>query len=155
MKRLMAAMVVMFLFAIQAIYDVDAALCQPSVEANDIDGEWVGVVDGLDGKKLEVKYRFKAVKTQLLGVIESRLGKGQISEGKIDGKDIEFKLNTGEFIILNEGTLSGDEIHITQTVGGEKIKYVLKGTLSDDEIHITETVGGEKTKYVLKRKGGL
>jgi len=75
----------------------------------------------------KLNYRFRAEGTKLIGLIETRLGGGQISEGKIDGKNIEFKLNAGNsLIIVNHGTLSGDEIHITQTVGEENTKYVLK-----------------------------
>ena len=91
-----------------------------------IDGQWVGVVEGMDGEELELKYRFKAEGEFLIGLIESRLGGGPISEGKIDGDNIEFKLNAGEFIIMNRGELSGDEIHLTETIGEEEIKVVLK-----------------------------
>ena len=100
---------------------------QDNLESSEIDGQWVGVVDGIDGKPLELTYRFKAEGERLIGLIESRLGGGPISEGKIDEKDIEFKLNAGEgLVIINNGTLSGDEIYITQTIGEEKIKVVLK-----------------------------
>jgi len=92
----------------------------------EIDGQWVGVVDGIDGKPLELNYRFKAEGTILIGLIESRLGGGPISDGIIEGNKIEFRLDAGEIIILNNGTLSGDEIHITQTIGTEKIKVVVK-----------------------------
>ena len=114
MKKSVMTVVVMCLFAIPVI-------------CAEIDGQWTGVVDGMDGKKLELNYRFKAEGETLVGLIESRLGGGPISEGKIDGKNIEFKLNAGEdIVIINNGTLSGDEIHITQTIGQEKIKVVLK-----------------------------
>ena len=104
---------IMFLFAIPVI-------------CAEIDGEWVGIVDGMDGKPLELSYRFKVEGEKLLGLIESRLGGGQISDGKIDGKNIEFTLNAGETIILNNGTLSGDKIHLTETIETVKIKVVLK-----------------------------
>jgi len=100
-------------------------LALPAICA-EIEGKWVGEVDGTDGKPLELTYTFLVRGDNLLGVIESRLGRGAISEGKVNGKNIEFKLNTGEFIIINNGTLSGDEIHMTQTTGEEKIKYILK-----------------------------
>jgi len=99
---------------------------QEKLKSIEIDGKWIGVVDGMDGQNLELTYRFKAEGNTLAGGIESRLGGGPISEGRIKGKSIEFKLNTGEFIILNKGTVSGDEIHVTQTVGKEKVEYVLK-----------------------------
>ena len=114
MKKSMIAVVAMFLFAIPVI-------------CAEIDGIWVGVVDGMDGKKLELKYRFKAEDKTLIGLIESRLGGGLISDGKIDGKNIEFKLNAGKnIVIMNTGTLSGDEIYLTETIGLKKTKVVLK-----------------------------
>ena len=98
----------------------------------DIDGQWTGFVNGMDGKKLELKYRFKAEGTNLIGLIESRLGSGPISEGKIDGKNIEFKLNAGkDIVIVNKGTLSGDEIKLTETIGEQKINVVLKRVKHD------------------------
>ena len=75
-KMIMAA--TMFLFAIPAI-------------CAEIDGQWVGETAGMDGKKLELKYRFKAEGETLIGLIESRLGGGPIAEGKIDGKNIELQ----------------------------------------------------------------
>jgi len=98
-----------------------------NLESSEIDGQWVGTVDGLDGKPLELTYRFKAEGERLIGLIESRLGGGQISDGKIDGNNIEFRLDAGEdVVILNTGTLSGDEIQLTETIGTEIIKVVLK-----------------------------
>ena len=98
-----------------------------SSESSGIDGQWTGAVDGMDGKPLELNYRFKEEDTRLIGLIESKLGGGPISDGKIDGNNIEFWLNAGEgIIILNKGTLSGDEIHMTQTVGEVEMEYVLK-----------------------------
>jgi len=114
MKKSIMAIVVLITFAV------------PSICA-EIDGQWIGVVDGMDGKPLELTYRFKAEEETLVGLIESRLGGGPISDGKIDGKNIEFTLNAGEnIVIINNGTLSGDEIHLFETIGKEKIKVVLK-----------------------------
>ena len=101
-------------------------MSQVNQESSGIDGQWTGFVDGMDGKPLELKYRFRAEGTRLIGLIESQLGGGQISDGKIDGNNIEFKLITSEFTILNNGTLSGDEIQLTETVDEEEIKVVLK-----------------------------
>jgi hypothetical protein len=97
-----------------------------NLESSEIDGQWVGVVDGMDGKPLELNYRFRAEGNRLLGLIESRLGGGPISDGKIDGKNIEFTLNAGDVVILNNGILSGEEIQLTETIDKEKIKVVLK-----------------------------
>lgn len=109
---LVMAAVVMFLFAIPAI-------------CADIDGQWVGTVTRADGQKLEMTYVFKIVDGKLLGLVESRLGNGSF-EGKIDGNVIEFKVKAGKVEIINNGTLSGEEIHLTETIGKDKAKFVLK-----------------------------
>lgn len=81
MKKSVSAIIVVVLLSIPVI-------------CAEIDGQWVGVMDGPDGKKLEFRYRFRAEGGTLIGLIESRLGTSQISEGKIDGNNIEFKLRT-------------------------------------------------------------
>jgi len=58
--------------------------------------------------------------------VESRLGNGLISEGNIDGKAIEFKFVAGGLAIVYDGTVSGDEIHMTETLGTQKTTFVLK-----------------------------
>ena len=92
----------------------------------EIDGQWTGVVNDQNGKKLEFRYRFRAEGGALIGLIESRLGTSQISEGKIDGNNIEFKLPGKDYVIINNGILSGDEIHLTEIIGTEKIEVILK-----------------------------
>jgi len=113
MKMIMMATVV-FLFAMPAI-------------CAEIDGQWVGVKDGPDGKKMELNYRFRAEKDNtLIGLLETRLGGGAISEGKIDGKTIEFKIIAPNLTVINKGTLSGDEIYLTETSGTVSNKVILK-----------------------------
>ena len=110
-------MIVMFFIAIPVI-------------CAEIDGTWRGIVDGMDGQKLEVTYGFKAEGEKLIGFLANRLDGVNIgvniSNGKVDGKNIEFRLNAGDVVIMNNGTISGDEIQMTQTIGTEKTKYVLK-----------------------------
>ena len=112
MKKL-ATIAVMFLI-------VSPVIC------SEVNGTWIGTIDGIDSEKLEVTYGFKADGKTLTGFIKSSLGGRSISDGKIDGNNIEFRLNAGEVTIMNNGTISGNEIHMTQTVGTEKTKYVLK-----------------------------
>ena len=114
MKKLLLKVVVMVLTA--AI---------PTICA-EIDGRWVGVKDGPDGKKMELRYRFRAEGNTLIGLIETRLGGGPISEGKIDGESIEFKLISPDLTVINIGTLSGDEIQLTETSGAVSNKVILK-----------------------------
>ena len=102
MKKSKMMIVVMLLLAIPVV-------------CAEIDGQWTGVADDQDGKKLEFRYRFRAEGNRLIGLIESRLGMVLISEGKIDGNNIEFRFQTGEVTVISHGTLSGDEIHLTGT----------------------------------------
>lgn len=114
MKKSVSAVVVMFLFiAIPAVCD-------------EIDGQWTGTISRADGSKLEMRYRFKAKGSTLIGLLETKLGGGAISEGKIDGISIEFKIVADGLYIINNGTLSGDEIYLTETLGTQKTKFVLK-----------------------------
>jgi len=112
-KLLPAAILVFLLMAI------------PTIGA-EIDGQWVGTINRSNGTKLEMRYRFRAEGTRLIGLIETRNGGGPISEGKIEGTSIEFKIVTNGLNIINNGVLSGDEIHLTETIGTEKTKFVLK-----------------------------
>ena len=92
----------------------------------EIDGQWVGTIKRADGSKLDMRYRFKAEGNTLIGLLESRLGNGSISGGKIDGNTIEFRITANGLNITNTGTLSGDEIHLTETLGTQETKFVLK-----------------------------
>jgi hypothetical protein len=91
----------------------------------EIDGQWIGTINRADGSKLEVRYRFRAKGSTLIGLIETPLGGGPISGGKIDGNSIEFRLVTGNFTITNTGTLSGNEIRMTETYGTQQTRFVL------------------------------
>ena len=103
-----------------------------NTQSSEIDGQWISTVEGVDGKELKLTYIFKADGTELFGTIDSRLGGGAISDGKIDGKNITFKLDAGAFTIINDGVLSDDEIQLTQTIGKQKINIVLKRGTHDE-----------------------
>ena len=114
-----------------------------SVFCAEVDGEWFGIKDGPDGETLAMRYRFKAEGNTLIGLIATRLGGGPISEGKIDGNSIEFKLVTPELTLMNNGKISGDELHLIETDGKiinevilkrvDENKEVLKGVFSKDD----------------------
>ena len=118
MHKMILVLFVMLVFVVPAI-------------CHDIDGRWTGIVEGTDGNKLEITYTFATLREMLVGKIESRLGSGNITSGKISGNSFEFVINTGEITILNNGTVSGDEIQLTETINGEKIKVTLKRVKND------------------------
>jgi len=99
-----------------------------SVFCAEIDGTWIGVKDGPDGKEMEVRYLFKAEGSTLTGFFATDLGGNKFSPGKIDEKSFEFKiLGISLYPTINiNGTLSGDEIHLTESDGIITNKYTLK-----------------------------
>ena len=120
MKKFIITAVIMVLFITIQVFCAE------------IDGQWVGVANDKNGKKMEFRYRFKAEGNTLIGLIESQLGSGPITEGKIDGNAIEFIVPGNGYAIINTGTLSGDEIHLTGTIGTEKQKAILKRIKYDE-----------------------
>ena len=91
-----------------------------------IDGKWTGVVEGIDGRELELIYEFKTDGPILKGSIKSRLGGGEILSGRIDGNSISFTLNAGNYIIVNKGIITNDSIEITEEFEGKVINLTLK-----------------------------
>jgi len=138
MKKIVKVIVIMFLF-----------IRIPAICA-EIDGQWNGIVNGADGQKLEASYFFLAEGKTLKGSIQSQLWFIPIFEGKIDGKNIEFKVNTKETTLAYNGTLSGDEIRMTQIVGKEKTTFVLKRY--GDQIDLFEIEDGVRTRIRMKAK---
>jgi hypothetical protein len=53
-------------------------------------------------------------------------GGGPFSDGKIEGNKISFVSKAGQLTINASGTLSGDVIEITQTVGDQSQKFTVK-----------------------------
>jgi len=104
-------------------------LCVPAFAA-DIDGKWSGTVPGPAGDT-PVSFTFKADADKLTG---STLGfdgsEVQIKEGKIDGKNITFKviLDFGgmPFEINYKGVVSPTETKVTAEVFGMPIEFTLK-----------------------------
>jgi CubicO group peptidase (beta-lactamase class C family) len=100
-------------------------------EANDrstaeINGAWVGIASGPEGKPLEITYVFEAAGDSLVGTVSTALGGGPFSEGKIEGNKISFVSKTDQFTIQTTGILSGDRIEITQTAGDQSQKFTVK-----------------------------
>ena len=149
MKKTAAAQVVILMFLFISI---------PAVCA-EIDGEWTGILDGPDGKKIEVSFFFKADGNTFLASMKSELWFIALTEGKIDGKNIEFKFDPDYWprsqpstvsTIIYHGTISGDEIHMTQTSEKEKTNYVLKR--HSDQIDILTIEDGIRTNIKERAK---
>jgi hypothetical protein len=91
-----------------------------------IDGTWVATSNGPDGNPVEVTYVLEGFGETLIGNVNSRLGGGAFSDGKIDGNKISFIANTGQYIIETTGTLSGDVIKFTRRNGDDVAQFTAK-----------------------------
>ncbi len=102
----------------------------------DIDGKWVGEIDGMDGNKMQISYTFKAEGATLTGTTAAPGPEGgqkpiPIKDGKIDGNNISFS--------------------VTIDFGGQEMKMEYKGVLSGDTLKLTMDMMGQPMDFMLKR----
>lgn len=108
------------------------ALFAGALMAADVTGKWVAQVPGRDGNTREVTYTFKADGATLTGSQSGMQGAEMpISEGKIDGDNISFKVvmerNGNKMEWAYTGTVSGDEMKLKRAGGrGEPIEFAAK-----------------------------
>ena len=102
------------------------------LQAADITGKWVAQVPGRDGNTREVTFTFKADGETLTGSQSGAQGNEiPISEGKISGDNISFKVSMergGNTITWNyTGAVSGNEIKMKRQGGqGQAREFVAK-----------------------------
>ena len=108
-----------------------AALCLMPAFAADIDGKWTATYDTQNGS-ITTTWDLKADGTKLTGKASSSFGDRAVTEGKIEGKEVSW-------------------VEVIDA-GGTSIKVVCKGTLNGDEIKLSRTVGEfGTTETVAKR----
>jgi len=111
MKFRRAVIVLCFIFASLTI-----------VAAADVTGKWVAQVPTRDGSTRETTFNFKVEGEKLTGTMSGFQGETPISDGKISGDDVSFKVkisfNNNEITLLFTGKVSGDEIKFTRTREG-------------------------------------
>jgi hypothetical protein len=93
-----------------------------SLLAADIDGKWTAEVPGREGAVMTQTYEFKAEGDKLTGKMSGPGGREmEISDGKISGEDISFKVNVefnGNSMTWNyTGKLSGGELKLKREGG--------------------------------------
>ena len=97
-----------------------AALSVALIFAADIDGKWTATYDTQNGP-ITTTWDFKADGTKLTGKANSSFGARDLTDGKIDGKDVSWVevIDAGgtTIRIVCKGTLNGDEIKLSRTVG--------------------------------------
>jgi|SRR5262245_22715723 len=90
--------------------------------AADVNGKWTAEVPGRGGQTRTTTFNFKASGEKLEGTVSGMQGDNPISDGKISGDDISFKVKANfggnEITLVYKGKVSGDEIKFTRTVEG-------------------------------------
>jgi hypothetical protein len=99
------------------------------LSAADVTGKWTGEVEGRNGKR-PITMNLKADGATLTGTVTARNADTPISDGKIDGDNISFAMtfegNNGKVTINYKGTVSGDEIKFTRTMGERTTDFTVK-----------------------------
>jgi hypothetical protein len=102
------------------------AVLAVSAWAADVTGKWTAELPGRDGEKRTTTFDLKADGGKLTGTVSGMRGNpAEISDGKIDGSNVSFKVvrefNGNSMTINYEGTLSGDDLNLTvKTPRGEQ-----------------------------------
>jgi hypothetical protein len=95
-------------------------LCFVPAFAAGIDGKWTATLDTPMGS-VTTTWDLKAEGTKLTGKATSTIGTREVTEGKIEGRDVswvELVDMAGMSIrIVCKGTLNGDELKLTRTAG--------------------------------------
>ena len=86
-----------------------------ALAAGDVTGTWNGEFKGPDGGTgFQVSFTFKQDGAKLTGTVAGPEGDPMaITDGKVDGDKISFKVAFNGMIISHEGTVKGDEIKLT------------------------------------------
>jgi hypothetical protein len=98
------------------------ALVSVSAWAADITGKYTGKQQGRQGATMEVTYDLKADGDKLTGTVASQVGETAITDGKVDGDKVSFKIkrefNGNAFVMAYTGKVEGDELKLSMTVEG-------------------------------------
>jgi hypothetical protein len=106
-----------------------------TAQAADVSGQWLAQIPGRDGNLMDTTFTFKVSGAQLTGSIQNQYGEREISDGKVSGEEISFRVRIDmggdELIFLYTGKVSGNEIKFTrERKGGEfgpaKVEFVAK-----------------------------
>ena len=83
--------------------------------ATDVSDTWTGEFSGPNGGSgFQITFTFKQDGDKLTGSVQGPQGDAMaISEGKVDGDKISFKVSFNGMTITHEGTVNGDEIMLT------------------------------------------
>jgi len=93
--------------------------------AADVTGTWIAEMaggPGGGGQGMTITFNLKADGAALTGNVEAMGNANDIDEGKIEGDNISFSqtvdMQGSEMKVIFKGTVSGDEMKLTFTMGG-------------------------------------
>jgi hypothetical protein len=92
------------------------ALGSPTARAADVTGSWAAEMTTPDGNSFQLSFTFKQDGATLTGTILGPQGDPlPISEGKVDGNKLSFKVSFNGMTIVHDGAISesGDEIKLS------------------------------------------
>ena len=106
MKKFAAVLIAILAFSFSAL------------AAEDANGTWKATLETPQGA-MENTFLLKIDGGKVTGTISSQMmGSQQISDGKIDGDKITFSITSDFGVISYSGTIKGDDMKLTLTVGG-------------------------------------
>ena len=94
--------------------------------AADVSGKWTAQVPGRSGQMREVTITLQASGQTLTGTVSARQGDNPISEGKISGDDISFKVSAQRGTQTYTGKVVGNEIKFKREGGQGPIEFTAK-----------------------------
>ena len=91
--------------------------------AEDATGNWKATIETPNGSQVQT-FALKMDSGKVTGTIGSEmLGSMQIAEGKMDGDKISFSITSDYGVIRYAGTVSGDTMKLTITVGDGQFTF--------------------------------
>jgi hypothetical protein len=94
-----------------------------TARAADVTGAWIAEMSMGDGNSIQMQFTFKQDGAKFTGTVLGPQGDAiPISDGKIDGDKLSFKVSFNGMTISHEGTISAD---------GEQIKLSTKSESGD------------------------
>jgi hypothetical protein len=111
MKKLIVMLTVLLGFSFMAL------------AAEDATGNWKASIETPNGTQVQT-FALKMDGDKVTGTIGSEmLGSLVIADGKMDGDKISFSINTDYGVIRYAGTVSGDTMKLTITVGDGQFTF--------------------------------
>jgi len=103
---------------------VTFALCAGVALAADPSGVWKASMPGRDGGTMEMTFTLKAEGEKVTGTVGSQWGDTEITEGKVAGDTVSFKVKRefggNQMTITYTGKVAGSEIQFKSVVEGSE-----------------------------------